>query len=169
MLSATDTHPPLKADSADLFEDRTPDRRRWQQAETWEKGQGRLSPRQITCRPDLTEWCGKHGEGMAPVFRLERTRRILPTDEVHHGVVYGLSNLPLRQGPPSRLLVLVRAQWAIENRRPQRRDVTLGEDACQTRTGSVPSLLAHLNRTVLSLMDRLGVRNVARQMRSFDA
>src|SRR5260370_42554871 len=49
------------------------------------------------------------------------------------------------------------------------RDVTLGEDACQTRTGLVPSLLAQLNSTVLSLMDRAGVRNVARQMRYFDA
>ena len=45
----------------------------------------------------------------------------------------------------------------------------LGEDACQTRTGPVPSLLAQLNSTVLSLMDRAGVRHVARQMRSFAA
>jgi len=48
-------------------------------------------------------------------------------------------------------------------------DVTLGEDACQTRTGPVPGLLAQLNSTVLSLMDRAGVGNVARQMRSFEA
>lgn len=47
--------------------------------------------------------------------------------------------------------------------------MTLGEDACQTRTGAAPSLLAQLNSTALSLMDRLGVRNVARQMRYFDA
>ncbi len=36
-------------------------------------------------------------------------------------------------------------------------------------TSPVPGLLAQLNSTVLSLMDRTGVRNVARQMRSFDA
>jgi len=47
--------------------------------------------------------------------------------------------------------------------------VTLGEDACQTRTGAVPGMLARLNSTVLSLMDRLGVRNVAKQARFFDA
>ena len=35
--------------------------------------------------------------------------------------------------------------------------------------GAVPSLLARLNSTVLSLMDRLRIRNVARQARSFDA
>lgn len=57
-----------------------------------------------------------------------------------------------------------------ENRLLHRsRDVTLGEDACQTRMGAVPGILARLNRNVLSLMDRLGVRNVARQARSFDA
>ena len=50
-----------------------------------------------------------------------------------------------------------------------RRDVTLGEDAYQTRTGPVPSLLAQLNSTVLSLMDRAGVHNVARQLCYFDA
>ena len=67
------------------------------------------------------------------------------------------------------MLALISAHWKIENRLHWRRDVTLGEDACQTRTGVVPSLLARLNSAVLSLMDRLGVRNVARQARYFDA
>ena len=84
-------------------------------------------------------------------------------------MVYGFSSLSMRQAPPWRLLHLVRAHWTIENRLHYRRDVSLGEDACQTRTGAVPSLLAQLNSTVLSLMDRAGVRNVARQMRYFDA
>ncbi|WP_220197675.1 hypothetical protein [Ktedonospora formicarum] len=72
-------------------------------------------------------------------------------------------------GPPKRLLRLVRDHWSIENRLHHRRDVSLGEDACQTRTGSLPSLLAQLNSTVLMLMDRAGVRNVARQMCYFGA
>ena len=59
--------------------------------------------------------------------------------------------------------------YTIENRLHWRRDVTLGEDSCQTRIGTAPSLLAQLNSTVLSLMDRVGVRNVPRQMRYFDA
>ena len=67
------------------------------------------------------------------------------------------------------MLQLVRDHWAIENRLHHRRDVSLGEDACQTRTAPHPGLLAQLNSTVLSLMDRAGVRNVARQMRYFDA
>jgi len=67
------------------------------------------------------------------------------------------------------MLSLVRGHWAIENKLHHRRDVSLGADTCQTRTGPVPGLLAQLNSTVLSLMDRAGVRNVARQMRYFDA
>lgn len=64
---------------------------------------------------------------------------------------------------------LIREHWAIENRLHHRRDVSLGEDACQTRTGPVPGLLARFNSAVLSLMDRAGVHNVARQMRYFEA
>jgi hypothetical protein len=84
-------------------------------------------------------------------------------------VVYRLSSLSLHQAPPADMLTFMRAHWAIENRLHWRRDVSLGEDACQTRTGLVSTLLAQLNSTVLSLMDRAGVHNVARQMRFFDA
>jgi predicted transposase YbfD/YdcC len=169
VLIAKDNQSTLREDIADLFEDPTPDRRRWQEDETWDKGHGRLEHRQITCSPDLNDWFGKQWEGIEQVFRLERTVRTLKTGAIHHEIVYGLSSLSLRQAPPSRILKLVREHWAIENRLHWRRDVTLGEDACQTRTGSVPSLLAQLNSTALSLMDRLGVRNVARQARYFDA
>lgn len=79
------------------------------------------------------------------------------------------SLLSLGHAPPARILELVRNHWAIENRLHHRRDVSLGEDACQTRTGPLPGLLAQLNSTVLCLMDRVGVRNVARQMRYFNA
>jgi hypothetical protein len=114
-------------------------------------------------------WFAKQWQGIEQVFRLERTTCILNTGEMRHQIVYGLSNLSLRQAPAHSMLDLVRHHWKSENRLHWRRDVTLGEDACQTRTGAVPSLLARLNSTVLSLLDRLSVRNVARQARYFDA
>ena len=169
ILIAKDNQPTLHEDIADLFEDRTPDRRRWKHAETWDKGHGRLEHRQITCSPDLNDWFGKKWEGIEQVFRLERTARLLKTNQTRHEVVYGLSSLSMRQAPPQRMLLLVRDHWAIENKLHYRRDGSLGEDACQTRTGPVPSLLAQFNSAVLSLMDRVGVSNVARQMRYFDA
>ena len=169
ILLAKDNQPTLHEDSADLFEDRIPDRRRWQQAETWDKGHGRLEHRHLTCSPDLNDWFAKDWEGIEQVFRLERTRLLLKAGTIEHEVIYGLSSLPFQQAPASRLLSVIRNHWAIENRLHWRRDVTLGEDTCQTRTGSPPSLLAQLNSTVLSLMDSIGVRNVPRQMRYFDA
>ncbi|GHO92860.1 ISAs1 family transposase [Reticulibacter mediterranei] len=169
ILIAKENQPTLQEDIADLLEDRGPDRRRWKQAETWDKAHGRKEHRAITCSPDLNEWFGKQWEGIEQVFRLERTTFLLKAGTLRHEVVYGLSSLSMRQAPPSRLLALIREHWAIENRLHYRRDGSLGEDACQTRTGRVPSLLAQLNSTILSLMDRVGVRNVARQMRYFDA
>ena len=169
VLIAKDNQPTLHEDIADLFADRKPDRRRWQEAETWDKGHGRIEHRHITCSPDLNDWFGKQWEGIEQVFCLERTSRIVKTGEIRHEIVYGLSSLSLSEAPASRMLHLVREHWRIENVLHWRRDVTLGEDICQTRTGAVPSLLAQLNSTVLSLMDRAGVRNVARQMRYFDA
>jgi hypothetical protein len=109
------------------------------------------------------------GRALSRSFRLERTARVLKTGEVRHQIVYGLSSLSLREVPPQRMLAFIRAHWKIENRLHWRRDVTLGEDTCQTRTGSVPGVLARLNCAVLSLMDRLGVRNVARQSRYLEA
>ncbi len=169
LLVAKDNQPTLHEDILDLFEDRTPDRRRWKEAETWDKGHGRLEHRQIICSPDLNEWFAKDWQGLEQVFRLQRTRHILKTGLIEHEVIYGLSSLAMRLAPPVRMLSLVRDHWAIENKLPYRRDGSLGEDACQTRTGPVPGLLAQLNSTVLGLMDRVGVRNVARQMRYFDA
>ena len=169
VLIAKDNQPTLHDDIADFFEDASADRRRWHEAETWEKGHGRLEHRQIVCSPDLNDWFVKDWQGIEQVFRIERTVRLLTTGELRHEVVYGLSSLSLRQTSASRMLALVREHWAIENRLHWRRDVTLGEDACQTRTGAAPGVLAQLNSTVLALMDRVGVHNVARQMRYFDA
>ena len=169
MLIAKDNQPTLLEEIADLFADRPPDRRRWMQAQTWDKGHGRLEHRQITCSPDLHDWFENQWRGIEQVFRLERTTSLLKTGEIRRQIVYGLRSLSMSQAPAQRVLELVRQHWKIENRLHWRRDVTLGEDACQTRTGAVPSLLARLNCTVLSLMDRLGVHNVARQVRYFDA
>ncbi len=108
LLIAKDNQPTLHEDIADLFEDRTPDRRRWKHAETWDKGHGRLEHRHITCSPDLNDWFAKDWQGLEQVFRLERIARILKTGQLRHEVVYGLSNLSMRHAPPERMLSLVR-------------------------------------------------------------
>jgi len=168
ILVAKDNQPTLAADLAAFFAD-PPWDWRWEQAETWEKAHGRLEHRQITCSPDLNAWFARRWSGVAQVFRLERTTVLLKSSKVRQQIVYGISNLSGSQAPPMRMLELNRGHWGIENRLHWRRDVTLGEDACQTRTGAAPGMLACLNSAILSLMDRLGIRNVPRQARFFDA
>lgn len=56
LLTVKDNQPPLREDLADLFADRSPDRRRWQQAETWDKAHGRLEQRPITT---IQDWFAK--------------------------------------------------------------------------------------------------------------
>jgi predicted transposase YbfD/YdcC len=138
-----------------------------QQARTVEKGHGRLTLREIRVSQELNAYLAPTWPAVAQVFQLERhtTRHGKTT----HEVVVGLTSLPPHVAPPERLLELVRAHWHLENRVHWRRDVTLGEDACQVCTGQVPAVLATLNNTVLALMDRLGVRNMADQIREFAA
>src|SRR5437660_8657196 len=82
-------------------------------------------------------------------------------------IVYGVTNLPRNKADAKRLLGLNRKHWSIENRLHYRRDVTLGEDASQVRMQGAPQALAALDGGILALMDWLGVRNVAKQMRHF--
>ena len=85
---------------------------------------------------------------------------------------YVLTSLPAPDplwGEPgataAELLRLVRAHWAIENRLHHVRDVTLGEDACQVRTGAAPQALAALRNAVLALLRAAGWDNVAAALR----
>ncbi len=168
LLVAKDNQPTLAADLADFFAD-PPWDWQWAQAETWDKGHGRLEHRHIICSPELNDWFARRWAGVAQVFCLKRSTTILNTGEVRGQTVYGISNLSLSQSPPERMLALNRDHWGIENRLHWRRDVTFGEDRCQTRTGAAPATLACLNSAILSLLDRLGVSNVPRQARFFDA
>ncbi len=64
ILLAKDNQPTLRADIADLLEDPRPDRRCWQEAETWDKAHGRLEHRHLLCSPDLNAWFGQQWEGI---------------------------------------------------------------------------------------------------------
>ena len=58
---------------------------------------------------------------------------------------------------------------SYQNRLHWRRDVTLREDYSQVRKGDAPRVLALLNSFLLAVLDFLGVSNVPKQMRIFDA
>ena len=127
------------------------------------KGHGRLEIRELWASTQMNEWVETEWAGVAQVFRLRR--HVKAGDQEREETVYGLTNLPRKKANASRLLALQQAHWRIENRLHRRRDVTLGEDACQVRMSGAPEALAALNGGVLALMDWLHVSNVASQMR----
>lgn len=131
------------------------------------KGHGRLETREIWTSTGMNEFFQKDWADVAQVFGIRRT--IVEKGEQRIELLFGITNLPRKKANAKRLLELNRKHWYIENRLHYRRDVTLGEDASQTRTNGAPAVLAALNGGILALMDWLGVKNIPKQMIHFCA
>jgi predicted transposase YbfD/YdcC len=167
LLIAKKNQATLHEDLALYLDDPEADRTCWHTASTCNKGHGRLEKRTLTATTDLNDFLARDWEQVAQVFRLERT--VLKKGVWSTSVVYGFTSQSPKQASASRLLELNRGHWGIENRSHWRRDVTLGEDHSQVRSGCAPQVLAALNNTVLALMDFLQVPNVPNQMRFYQA
>jgi predicted transposase YbfD/YdcC len=159
--------PQMYEDLVDFFADPDAEQEEWQYTKSVHKGHGRLEIRELWASTQMNEWFETQWAGVAQVFRLRR--HVKDGDKEREEIVYGLTNLPRKQANASRLLALQQAHWRVENRLHRRRDVTLGEDACQIRISGAPEALAALNGGVLALMDWLHVPNVASAMRHFCA
>lgn len=81
-------------------------------------------------------------------------------------VRYVLTSCGSRLGPHA-LLRAVRGHWRIENRLHYVRDVTMGEDASQVRTGSAPEVMAALRNAVLGILRADGWENIAAGLRYY--
>ena len=157
----------LRTDIALLFSEAP---RPWlpeQQAHQVNQGHGRLEVRSLRTSSELNDYLAPKWCDVAQVFQLQR--RITRCNRTTTETVYGLTSLSTDLAPPVRLLHLIRQYWQIENRLHWRRDVTLREDACTASRGQMPRLLATLNNVILALVDRLGVSNLAAQVRIFAA
>jgi predicted transposase YbfD/YdcC len=167
VLIAKGNQPTLREDVQLFFEEPPADCRDWRTARSVNKGHGRLEIRELVASTELNAFLGKQWVGVAQVFRLTRT--VHEDGQTRTEVVYGITSLAPEKASAQRLLQLVREHWAIENRLHWRRDVTLREDHCQVRKGDAPRVLAVLNSFLLAVLDFVGVSNVAKQMRIFDA
>ena len=58
-----------------------------------------------------------------------------------------VTSVPRARADAATLLAWTRGHWAVENKLHYVRDVTMGEDANRTRTGSGPQALATLRQT----------------------
>ena len=134
---------------------------------TTNKGHGRREVRKMHTSAEMNEYLAAQWEDLAQVFQIER--EVVHNGKTSHEVVYGITSVPQEVADADKVLNLVRAHWHLENRVHWRRDVTLGEDACQVKQTKAAQVLASLNNGVLMLMDHLGVENVKAQMREFAA
>jgi predicted transposase YbfD/YdcC len=133
---------------------------RFATAVSWDQHGDRVETRRLWASTALTDYLD--WPGAQQVLRVERTctRRGQTTQQVR----YAITSLGPAVGADA-LLGYVRGHWAIENRLHWVRDVTLGEDASQVRSGSAPQIMAALRNTVLTLLRGMGSTNIAAALR----
>src|SRR5947209_10282972 len=163
----TKNQPQMYQDLIDFFDDPHAEQQEWQYAKKEQKEHGRLERREIWSSTQMNECFETEWAGVAQVFRIRRY--VKEGAKEREEIVYGVTNLPRKKANAARLLAFQQAHRRVETRLHRRRDVTLGEDACQIRRSGAPQALAALNGGILALMDWLDVPNVASQMRHFCA
>jgi predicted transposase YbfD/YdcC len=164
----------VKANQSDLLDDVAllfrdpPPGERFLTAQTVTKHGGRLEDRRLRASAVLATYLQEAGwPDVQWVLAVETSVRwpLHLTRPRRHEIRYFLSSLPAST-PPAVLLACVRTHWHIENRLHWPRDVTLGEDACQVRTGRAPQALAAVRNAVIGLLHGHGVANGAAAIRA---
>lgn len=132
-----------------------------QQAQTSDKGHGRVEMRSIRVSSELqgySDW-----PGLDQVFQIRHSFQA--KGEWHEEVRYGVSSLPATIGTPPRLLTLKRGHWRIENGLHYVKDVTMGEDRSTVHADNGPKIMAALRNTAISLLRRAGFSTIAARLR----
>jgi hypothetical protein len=83
--------------------------------------------------------------------------------------VFAVTSLGPHRAPATRLLVLARGHWGIENRLHRVKDMVHGEDACRVRTRDGPEVLAGLRSATLRLLRGNGFDQFAAALRHLAA
>jgi predicted transposase YbfD/YdcC len=125
---------------------------------TYDRGHGRQEIRTIQVCPEPRNVKFPH---VKQAFLIERHFYDLDGTPTSSQAVLGVTSLPAHRADPERLAALARGEWSIENRDHYVRDVTLGEDRCRVRTGTLPSVLAVMRSHAISALRLLGFANIA--------
>jgi len=137
--------------------------------QTVDKHGGRLERRQLRASACLAAYLQEAGwpdVGLVLAVESWVSWPRHPDRSIRHELRYFLSSLPATTSP-AEVLQRVRLHWHIENRLHWPRDMTLGEDACQVRTGRAPQALAAVRNAVLGLLHGHGVANGAAASRAY--
>jgi predicted transposase YbfD/YdcC len=161
----------IKANQPELLEEvallfaAPPPGERFATAQSRRTQRDRCEVRTLTVSAALAEYVQALGwVGAQQVLRLESV--VTTQAKTTQLVRYFLTSL----GPQTtsrELLRLVREHWHIENRLHYVRDVTLGEDASQVRSGAAPEVMAALRNAILGLLRQHGWTNIAAALRHF--
>ena len=161
--------PELLAEVTLLFE-QPPPGERFTTASSRRTQRDRHEVRTLTASAALAGYLAELGwAGAQQVLRLESCvthLRGVRSGQTTQLVRYFLTSLT-PQVPARQLLRLIREHWHIENRLHYVRDVTLGEDASQVRSGAAPEVLAALRNVVVGLLRQHGYENIAAALRHF--
>lgn len=102
----------------------------------------------------------------AQAVRITRTRkRKASSKQATRETVYAVTSLTAEQAQPGDLARYIRGHWHVENKLHWVRDVTMGEDLSQTRTGGGPRMMAGLRNLAISLLRLSGHTNIAKALR----
>ncbi len=164
----------VKANQPDLLDDVTllfhepPPDEHFATASTVGKHGGRLEVRRLRASAALAAYLRAAGwEAAGLVLEIATSVRwpSHPAQPSRHEVRSFLTRLPAHTRPAAALRA-TRRHWQIENRLHWPRDVTLGEDACQVRSGHAPQALAAVRNAVLGLLRQHRVPNLAAALRA---
>lgn len=127
------------------------------------RGHGRQELRLLRCSAALAGYTDWPGLGYACMVQRVVTRAGRTTYEES----YAVTSLTPAQATAPQLQQLWRGHWGIENRLHWVREVTLGEDQGQVRTGSGPQALAAVRNAVSGVLRRAGHDNIAAALRTY--
>lgn len=159
LIIVKENQPTLFTDIALLFADPPPQE---QFADAHQQGRhgDRQEVRQVWASRAVHEYLD--WPGVAQVCKVERV--VTPRGKVSGETRFAITSLGAEAGALA-LLRFIRGHWCIENRLHYVRDVTLGEDASQVRTGAAPQVMAALRNVVLALLRNAGHVNIAAALR----
>lgn len=137
----------------------------YEECSSRESKRGRTEWRRLertTALNDYLNWPAV-GQVMRRSYRRVQRRSGL----VSHGVHYGITSLSPEQIALPQLAQLWRWHWTIENCVHYIRDVSLGEDRCQVRSGDAPQALAALRNTIITALRLDGWAHIPNALRRF--
>jgi predicted transposase YbfD/YdcC len=125
---------------------------------TRDKGHGRVESRTVKITEVPTGITFPHAR---TAIQLSRRRRSLTGRRWRTETVYAVTDLDQTEIRPDEIADILRGHWRIENRLHWVRDVTMGEDLSQIRTGHGPAVMAALRNLAISIYRRHGEPNIA--------